>query len=85
MSTIIGPNPCPRCGKERVAERSWSEDSGPEERKSTVIYTKTVCPDPDCQAQVEKALAKEAERRQARVDQKNAQVIAAKKGWATTQ
>lgn len=39
-------NPCIRCGKQRIDEgKSWEEKSG----AATIVCTKTVCPDKECQ------------------------------------
>lgn len=46
-------NPCVRCGKERVDGKSWEGKVG----ASVVTYTLTVCPDADCQKQVDKGIA----------------------------
>lgn len=45
-------NPCVECGKERIDGKSWKEKTG----ASVVTYTSTVCPDPDCQKIVDKAI-----------------------------
>lgn len=46
-------NPCVKCGKERVDGKSWEGKIG----ASVVIYTQTICPDPDCQRDVDKGIA----------------------------
>ncbi len=46
-------NPCVKCGKERVDGKTWEGKIG----ASVVTYTLTVCPDPECQKQVEKTIA----------------------------
>lgn len=47
-------NPCVRCGKERVdGGKTWENKVG----ASVVTYIMTVCPDAECQKQVEKAIA----------------------------
>ena len=43
---------CIRCGKDRVVKESHTEKSD----TSTIFYTTTVCPDPECQKQVDKVL-----------------------------
>lgn len=45
-------NPCIVCGKERLDGKSWKEKSG----AAVVIYTSTICPDPNCQKIVDKAI-----------------------------
>lgn len=51
-------NPCVQCGKERVDSKTWKEKSG----SSVVTYTLTICPDPDCQKIVDKAIADRREK-----------------------
>ncbi len=46
-------NPCVKCGKERVDGKTWEGKVG----ASVVTYTLTVCPDADCQKQVDKGIA----------------------------
>lgn len=46
-------NPCVRCGKERLDGKTWEGKVG----ASVVTYTLTVCPDADCQKQVDKGIA----------------------------
>lgn len=46
-------NPCIRCGKERVAVKTWEERVG----NSISIHTTNVCPDEACQKIVEEELA----------------------------
>lgn len=50
---------CPRCGKERVVVSSHSEVV----LKSEVVYTETICPDPECQKMVEKNLRSDEKKR----------------------
>lgn len=38
-------NPCINCGKERVDGRTWKGKIG----VSSITYTQTICPDPECQ------------------------------------
>jgi hypothetical protein len=45
-------NACTRCGKPRIAVKTWNETIG----TSVVTYTQTVCPDPECQKAVETQL-----------------------------
>ena len=51
-------NPCVRCGKPRVDSKSWKGKSG----NSLVIYTKTICPDAECQKIVDKGIADRKEK-----------------------
>ena len=46
-------NPCIQCGKQRVDGKTWKGKIG----TSVITYTLTVCPDPDCQKIVDKAIA----------------------------
>jgi len=50
-------NPCTRCGKDRIDARTWTEEVSNFFGASTVTYTDTVCPDPECQKIVEEKLA----------------------------
>lgn len=50
--------PCIRCGKERIASKTWDEELN----GSTVTYTLTVCPDPECQKKVDAELKKHSDR-----------------------
>ena len=50
---------CIRCGKERIVKTSYTEDL----EKTSVVYTETVCPDPECQKLVEKGLIAEENKR----------------------
>ncbi len=50
--------PCIRCGKIRILEKKWVEKVG----LSTITYTKTVCPDGECQKIVDDELQKKAEK-----------------------
>lgn len=50
---------CIRCGKERIIKSSSVEKF----EKTSVTYTVTVCPDPECQKLVEKGLAVEENKR----------------------
>ncbi len=45
-------NPCSECGRERVDGKSWKGKAG----ASVVTYTSTICPDPQCQKIVDKAI-----------------------------
>ncbi|MBI3109544.1 hypothetical protein HYZ06_00705 [Candidatus Daviesbacteria bacterium] len=46
-------NPCIRCGKPRIDGKSWEGKSG----ISIIIYTQTICPDPECQKIVDQQTA----------------------------
>lgn len=51
-------NPCINCGRQRIDGKSWKQKVG----VSVVTYTLTICPDPICQALVEKAIADRKEK-----------------------
>jgi len=46
-------NPCIECGKQRIDGKTWKGKMG----ASVVTYTLTICPDPECQKIVDKAMA----------------------------
>lgn len=46
-------NPCINCGRERVDGKTWKGKIG----VSLVTYTQTICPDSECQKQVDKGIA----------------------------
>lgn len=46
-------NPCVRCGKERVDGKTWESKIG----ASLIVYTQTLCPDSECQKQVDQTIA----------------------------
>lgn len=46
-------NPCVKCGKERIDGKTWVGKVG----ASSVTYTMTICPDPECQKIVDKGIA----------------------------
>lgn len=59
---------CIRCGKDRIIKESHTEKSD----TATVLYTTTVCPDPECQKQVDKTLkVDENKRKSIRIEQEN--------------
>lgn len=43
-------NPCSRCGTERIVLRTWKENV----YGSTITNTEKICPNPDCQKEVNK-------------------------------
>lgn len=51
-------NPCINCGKQRIDGESWEEKNG----NSVIIHTQTICPDSECQKQVDKAVADKKEK-----------------------
>ena len=64
-------NPCIRCGKERKVVKTWKENSG----TSLITCTTMTCPDPSCQAIVDRRLAVQKNKREemelARLNRKN--------------
>lgn len=58
-ATPISTNLCTRCGKPRITGKTWTEEVKTYSGVSKVTYTQTVCPDPNCQKQVEEKLAVE--------------------------
>lgn len=46
-------NPCIRCGRERVAVKTWEEKVG----NFVLTHTTNVCPDPACQKIVDEQIA----------------------------
>jgi len=66
-------NPCIRCGKLRVVDRTWKEYMN----RLLVTCTNTVCPDPACQKIVDEEIAARVEKRELLV--KNRSFSASKK------
>ena len=62
MSTPILSNPCIRCGKQRIASKTWVEKIDTFYGQSEIVHTETVCPDKECQKIVAEGLAKQKER-----------------------
>jgi hypothetical protein len=62
-------SPCTRCNKERVISKTWTETIETYSGKSVITHTETICPDPECQAVVDKQLNASRERNaQAKAD-----------------
>ena len=57
---------CTRCGKQRIVVSSHNETVS----KSDVVYTETVCPDPECQKIVEKKLEDDKRKREVLEDER---------------
>ncbi len=55
-------NPCTRCGKERIDSKTWVEEVETFFGKSRIVHTNTVCPDPECQAIVQKKIDSDKEK-----------------------
>ena len=73
---------CPRCGKDRIIVSSREEVVV----NSTVVYTETVCPNPDCQKLVENMLkVEEVKRTNLKIEKEkqNLQRIKAKEALKT--
>ncbi len=71
---------CIRCGKERIVVKTWHEKVG----FSMVTYTKTACPDKECQKILDARFALEKEKRDALLAQKAERLAASKKAVKTT-
>ncbi len=56
-------NPCSRCGRERIITRTWEETFETFSGVITEIHTDAVCPDPECQAIIDKELSAQREKR----------------------
>ncbi len=57
-------NPCIRCGKERLLVKTWTEKIKSISGKTIeVTRGKTICPDPECQKEVDKELRKQKAKR----------------------
>lgn len=65
-------NVCIKCGKERVAGKTWTETVG----SSIVTHSATTCPDANCQKSVEKSLFDQKEKRNALTTQREAIYLA---------
>lgn len=59
MDRNLISNPCTRCGKPRIVISTSEERVG----NSNIVTKETVCPDPECQAKVEKQLKSEEAKR----------------------
>lgn len=55
MNNPFISNPCIKCGKERVDGKTWEGKMGASAMTYTI--TMTVCPDAECQKEVEKGIA----------------------------
>lgn len=55
---VSNTTPCIRCGKLRIAVKTWKEEI----RGSFIIHTETSCPDSDCQTIVEGELKKKMDK-----------------------
>jgi hypothetical protein len=53
---------CTRCGKQRIISRTWKEEMETITGTTTVEYSETICPDPECQKIVEKQLSEQKEK-----------------------
>lgn len=50
-------NPCTRCGRERIVDRTWEETIETFSGSLIAVHSMSVCPDPKCQKIVEERLA----------------------------
>lgn len=73
-------NPCVKCGKERIDGKTWKGKVG----ASVVTYTMTICPDPECQKIVEKAIADRKAKTASLLKAKEEAKLAREKLLATT-
>ncbi len=53
-------NPCVRCGTERIVSKQWKEKQKTLAGTTEIVFFQTICPNPACQALVDKALREEA-------------------------
>lgn len=63
LMTTLHQSICTRCGKTRVVAKQWTESRETRAGVATVSYTTMVCPDPECQKQVDEVLTSEREKR----------------------
>lgn len=54
-------NPCARCGQERILFKRWDDSVN----NNAVTYSMWVCPDQECQSQVDAGVAAKKEKAQA--------------------
>ena len=78
MNSKIATNPCVRCGQERIVGKTWVEKIENTGGISKLTHTLMVCPDPACQAKLEKELNKQKEARISRAKLKEEQDLARK-------
>lgn len=57
-------NICTRCGSERILSKTWDEVIEMYSRKTTITHSQFVCPDKNCQKQVEDQLTQIREKRE---------------------
>lgn len=55
------PNPCVRCGKERIILKEWTEKVG----QGILTHIDTICPDRECQKIIDDGIAAQREKRAA--------------------
>lgn len=78
---------CTRCHTERVVSKTWTEKIETYSGTSVVTHTETICPNPECQAVVDKQLTASRERNeQAKQDREKrvAQRVHASSGKVTS-
>lgn len=57
-------NTCTRCGSERILAKTWEETIVVSTHHSKLIHKQLVCPNPECQRQVEEQWAQQKEKRE---------------------
>lgn len=82
MNTVQ-TNPCIRCGLERIVKKTWKEKVTTYFGTSVVIHTITVCPDKACQKVLDERFAKEKERAEMLLAEKEKRLKNSKKGRFT--
>ena len=76
-------NLCPRCGRERIITKTWTEKTVLYGTETIITHEEAVCPDKDCQKLLEEKLFEEKTKRDGL--KKNAEDrIAAKKKASRT-
>lgn len=57
------PNPCIRCGKERIVLKEWTEKVGM--GGGIITHIETICPDRECQKIIDDGILAQREKRAA--------------------
>ena len=55
---------CTRCGKKRIISKTWKETIFLYGTETVITHEEAVCPDPECQKEVDSKLLKEKEQRE---------------------
>lgn len=69
-------NPCTRCGKPRIASKSWEESTEMYGRKTTIKHVEFSCTNPDCQKIVSGQLLAQKVRKEQIEDRKIGEKLA---------